>query len=141
MAGQTTERFGDYERIERLGVGGMAKTFIAIRRGLGGFEQRVCLKRILPTFVNDADFVDMFLGEARLSALLHHGHIARVLHFGMAGGTHFLTLELIQGADLRALLRSLRRRGEAPDPGLTWYVAHALVSALDSRRSSRMQCT
>jgi serine/threonine protein kinase len=94
----------------------MAEAFIAIRRGLGGFEQRVCLKRILPTFVDDADFVEMFLREARLSALLHHGHIARVLDFGMAGGTHFLTLELIEGADLRALLRHLRRRAQRKGP-------------------------
>lgn len=42
--------------VERLGVGGIAETFVAIRCGPGGFEQRVCLKRILPTFVNDADF-------------------------------------------------------------------------------------
>ena len=131
MPPATPEHFGDYELVERLGVGGMAETFIAVRRGLDGFEQRVCLKRILPTFVNDADFVEMFLREARLSALLHHGHIARVLDFGMAGGTHYLTLELIEGADLRAVLRYLRRRGESLDPGLTSYVAHALASALD----------
>ena len=131
MALATPERFGDYELIERLGVGGMAETFVAIRRGLGGFEQRVCLKRILPTFVNDADFVEMFLREARLSALLHHGHIARVLDFGIAEGAHYLTLELIEGTDLRAALRHLRRRGESLDPGLTSYLAHALASALD----------
>jgi len=131
MTPSRPERFGDYELVERLGVGGMAETFVAIRRGLDGFEQRVCLKRILPTFANDADFVEMFLREARLSALLHHGHIARVVDFGMAGGTHFLTLELIEGADLRALLRHLRRRGESLDPGLTSFIAHALASALD----------
>jgi serine/threonine protein kinase len=84
MAPPTPERFGDYELVERLGVGGMAETFLAIRRGPVGFEQRVCLKRILPTFVNDAEFVAMFLREARLSALLQHGHIARVLDFGIA---------------------------------------------------------
>jgi len=131
MLTTTPERFGDYELAQRLGVGGMAETFVAIRRGPGGFEQRVCLKRILPTFAGASDFVEMFLREARLSALLHHGHIARVLDFGMAEGTHYLTLELIEGADLRALLHHLRRRGEALDPGLTCYIAHALASALD----------
>jgi serine/threonine protein kinase len=84
MPPTSPERFGDYELLERLGVGGMAETFVAIRRGPGGFEQRVCLKRILPTFAGDADFVAMFLREARMSALLHHGHIARVLDFGIA---------------------------------------------------------
>ncbi|MBW2629682.1 MAG: serine/threonine protein kinase, partial [Deltaproteobacteria bacterium] len=65
MPRATPERFGDYELRERLGVGGMAETFLAIRRRPRGFEQRVCLKRILPTFVNDKDFVEMFLREAR----------------------------------------------------------------------------
>jgi len=127
----TPERFADYELVERLGVGGMAETFLAIRRGPGGFEQRVCLKRILPTFVGDADFVEMFLREARLSALLHHGHIARVLDFGISDGSHYLTLELIEGADLRAALRHLRARGESLGPGLTSHIAHALAAALD----------
>jgi len=131
MASSTPERFGDYELHERLGVGGMAETFVAIRRGPGGFEQRVCLKRILPTFINDAEFVQMFLREARLSALLHHGHIARVLDFGMADGAHYLTLELIEGTDLRALLRHLRMRAETLNAGLTSYIAHALAAALD----------
>jgi eukaryotic-like serine/threonine-protein kinase len=126
-----SERFGDYELVERLGVGGMAETFVAIRRGPGGFEQRVCLKRILPTFADDTDFIEMFLREARLSALLHHGHIARVLDFGLVEGTHYLTLELIEGADLRAVLHHLRLRGESLDPGLTSYIAHALGAALD----------
>jgi serine/threonine protein kinase len=131
MPPATPERFGKYELVERLGVGGMAETFLAIRRGPGDFEQRVCLKRILPTFVHDADFVAMFLREARLSALLHHGHIACVLDFGITDGTHYLTLELIEGTDLRAALRHLRARGETLDPGLTSYLAHALASALD----------
>ena len=131
MPAATPERFGNYELIERLGVGGMAETFVAIRRGPAGFQQRVCLKRILPTFVGDDDFVQMFMREARLSALLHHGHIARVLDFGIANGTHYLTLELIEGTDLRVLLRHLGKRGESLDPGLTSYLAHALASALD----------
>jgi serine/threonine protein kinase len=131
MPPATPEHLGDYELVERLGVGGMAETFVAIRRGPGGFEQRVCLKRILPTFAGDTDFVEMFLREARLSALLHHGHIARVLDFGIADGAHYLTLELIEGTDLRAALRHLRRRGESLDPGLTSYLAHALAAALD----------
>lgn len=68
MAPAIPERFGDYELIERLGVGGMTETFLAIRRGPGRCEQRVCLERILPVFVDDPDFVEMLLREARLGA-------------------------------------------------------------------------
>lgn len=125
------ESFGDYELVARLGVGGMAETFVALRRGQDGFEHKVCLKRILPTFAHDAEFVDMFLREARLSALLHHGHIARVLDFGVSNGSHYLVLELIEGTDLRIVLRHLRRRAESFDWGLVSFLAHALASALD----------
>ncbi len=125
------EPFGDYELVKRLGVGGMAETFVAVRRGVGGFEQRVCLKRILPAFAGDAEFVEMFLREARLSALLHHGHIARVLDFGIADGAHYLALELVEGTDLRAVLRHLRIRAESLDVGLVSFIAHALGAALD----------
>jgi serine/threonine protein kinase len=131
MPRATPEHFGDYELVDRLGVGGMAETFVAIRRGPGGFEQRVCLKRVLPMFAAEPDFVAMFLREARLSALLHHGHIARVLDFGLIDETHYLTLELIEGTDLRAALLHLRSRGTPLHHGLTSHIAHALGAALD----------
>jgi serine/threonine protein kinase len=125
------ERFGEYELVRRLGVGGMAEAFLAIRRGPAGFEQRVCLKRILATFQDEPEFIRMFLREARLSALLHHNHIARVLDFGVIDGAHYLTLELIDGTDLRHVLAHLREHGETLGPELTAYVATALAFALD----------
>lgn len=125
------QRFGDYEIVERLGTGGMAETFIAIRHGPAGFAQRVCLKRILATFRDEPEFVDMFMREARLSALLHHNHIARVLDFGIIDGSHYLTLELIEGTDLRELLASLHGRGERLESNLVVYLARALASALE----------
>ncbi len=131
MTRLSPEPFGDYELLARLGVGGMAETFVAVRRGPQGFEHKVCLKRILPTFAHDAEFVAMFLREARLSALLHHGHIARVLDFGVVDASHYLVLELVEGTDLRVVLRHLRRRAESLDSGLVSFLAHALASALD----------
>jgi len=118
MAAALPESFGDYELVERLGSGGMAETFLAVKRGTAGFEQRVCLKRILPTFESDPAFVEMFLREARLSAMLHHGHIARVLDFGRTDDTHYLTLELIEGTlrprEVAGIAQLPEERREAP---------------------------
>ncbi len=97
---------GRYRVLRRLGVGGMAETFVAEREGPGGFVQRVCLKRILPAFANDAEFVRLFLQEARLAARLRHNNIVGVLDFGREESGYFLALELIEGADLRKLLRT-----------------------------------
>ncbi|MEM9728433.1 MAG: serine/threonine-protein kinase [Myxococcota bacterium] len=131
MTATHTQHFGEYELVERLGVGGMAETFVAIRRGPAGFSQRVCLKRILATFRDEPEFVALFMREARLSALLHHNHIARVLDFGAVDGNHYLTIELIEGTDLRSLLAALANRGERLELNLVVYLARALAAALD----------
>ncbi len=124
-------RFGPYELVSRLGAGGMAETFVAVRRGPGSFEQRVCLKRILPAFEADQDFVRMFLEEARIAATLRHANIVQVLDFGVVEGSHFMALELIDGVDLRILLRTLWKDDESLTSGLASYLAYEISNALD----------
>ncbi len=62
------DQFGPYKLVGRLGVGGMAETFGAIRTGPGEFTQRVCLKLVIPIYREDDDFVRLFEREARLAA-------------------------------------------------------------------------
>jgi hypothetical protein len=109
----------------------MAETFVAVRRGPGSFEQKVCLKRILPAFEADADFVRMFLEEARIAATLRHANIVQVLDFGVVEGSHFMALELVDGVDLRILLRTLWAKDESMTSGLVSYLAYEISNALD----------
>ena len=125
------QRFGAYELVRRLGTGGMAETFLAVRRGPEGFEQRVCLKRILPAFEQDQEFVRLFLTEAHVSARLRHANIAQVVDFGLVEGSHYLVLELVEGSDLRKLLSSLEAHGERLTTGLVSHIAYELGSALE----------
>ncbi|MCB9666887.1 MAG: hypothetical protein H6715_02060 [Myxococcales bacterium] len=69
------QRIGPYELMHKISVGGMAETFLARRQGPGGFEQQVCLKRVLPAFAEDKEFARLFLDEARLAAQLRHTNI------------------------------------------------------------------
>jgi serine/threonine protein kinase len=123
--------FGPYELVRRLGSGGMAETFLAVRRGPGGFEQHVCVKRILPALESDPELVRLFMEEARLAAQLRHANITQVVDFGTVDGSHYLTLELVDGIDLRALLAQLRTEGRALDPSVAIYIATELAAALE----------
>jgi serine/threonine protein kinase len=87
-----------------LGIGGMAETFEAIRSGPSGFEQRVCLKLVLPFFGQDENFIELFHREARLAAKLRHSNIVGVIDFGEVDGKPYMALELVDGCDLRRLL-------------------------------------
>jgi len=132
-------RFGPYELERRLGAGGMAETFVAVRRGPGGFEHRVCLKRILPAFEEDAEFVRLFLEEARIAATLRHANIVQVVDFGLVDGSHFLALELIDGLDLNALLAASRATQSPITSGIVSYLALELATALDFAHAADSQ--
>ncbi|HBQ12336.1 MAG TPA: hypothetical protein DEF51_14700, partial [Myxococcales bacterium] len=108
------ERIGPFEIERRLGAGGMAEAFEGVRRGPGGFEQRVCVKRVLPAYSTDRDFVKLFEREARVAASLSHRNVTRVVDFGSDGGCHYLALELVEGMDLRRLLRVLPEPRQVP---------------------------
>jgi len=120
---------GPYKLVRRLGMGGMAETFVAIRHGPGGFAQRVCLKLVLPFFREDEEFVKLFQREARLAAKLRHSNIVGVIDFGEIAGRSYMALELVDGVDLQVLLDAQSaKRLSAEHVAL---VGHDLASALD----------
>src|SRR5262245_18783723 len=84
---------GRYRLLRRLAVGGMAESFLAHARSLHGFEKLVVLKRILPQYAENADFVRMFFDEARVAATLDHANIVHVHDIGEQDGTYFFTME------------------------------------------------
>lgn len=123
-----TRAFGPYEIVRRLGVGGMAETFLALRRGLHGVEQRVCLKRVLPAFAADPSFLRQFEREASIASTLRFTGIVSVVEFGDVEGAKYLALELVDGVDLRDFLAS--RPGRVLDPPTVGRLALDLGYAL-----------
>ncbi|MAT25282.1 MAG: hypothetical protein CMN29_10030 [Sandaracinus sp.] len=113
--------------LRRLGRGGMAEVFEAVATGADGFERRVALKRVLPDKAADARFRAMFFDEARLASRLHHANVVAVLDYGLEGERPFQVLELVDGADLGALLDE---RGPLP-LGLALHVGREVALALD----------
>ena len=114
MVGEPRQ-FGPYRLVRRLGVGGMAETFEATRAGAGGFEQRVCLKRVLPAFGDDAELVERFQREAKLAARLRHTNIVGVIDAGQVDGSYYMALELVDGVDLRSFLKAAPGEKLSPD--------------------------
>jgi serine/threonine-protein kinase len=98
-------QLGKYQPVHKLATGGMAEVFLAKAAGPGGFEKTLVLKRILPHLAEEPSFVEMFLSEARLAALLNHPNIVQIFDFGEAEGSYFLAMEYIDGPNLRVLLK------------------------------------
>jgi serine/threonine protein kinase len=123
------QNFGPYKLVRRLGVGGMAETFEAIRCGPSGFSQRVCLKLVLPFLRDSEDFIRLFEREARLAAKLRHSNIVGVIDFGQIDGMSYMALELVDGVDLRALLDAQPAKRLSHD--VVALLGYDLAAALD----------
>ncbi|HEY2745060.1 MAG TPA: serine/threonine-protein kinase [Polyangia bacterium] len=129
-------RFGELELVARLGRGGSAEVWRAVYPSAHGVARIVALKRLLPERLADAKLRAALLDEARLAARLTHANVAQVLELVESGGEHAIVMELVDGCDLRTLLRALAPLG-APPPGLGAFVAHEVGRALGAAHALR----
>jgi len=106
---------GRYELVYEIGVGGMAAVYLSRARGPGGFSKWLALKRIHPHLAKDRRFIDMFLDEARIAAMLQHPNVAQVLDLGEDEGEYFIAMEYLHGEHLGAVsVRAMRELGQLP---------------------------
>ncbi len=105
-------KFGQYELLELIAVGGMAEVFKGRVVAAEGFEKLVAIKRILPDLAEDERFVKMLLTEARIHSALSHRNIVQIHDLGISeDGQYFIVLEYVEGYDLRMITEQLAGRG------------------------------
>jgi tRNA A-37 threonylcarbamoyl transferase component Bud32 len=109
----------------------MAEVFLARRKGPGGIEKQLVVKRIRRELARDARFLDLFLREAKLSMSLAHKNIVPVFDFGRVGDELFLAMEYIDGCDLGNALERSRKREQPVDPLVAVHIAMEACQALD----------
>jgi len=100
-----------YRVIKRLASGGMAEVFVAESAGIEGFRKQVAIKRVLPQLSAKAEFIDMFLDEARLSGRLAHSNVVSVFDIGVGDNTYFIVMEYVDGADLKQVIEYQKKQG------------------------------
>jgi serine/threonine protein kinase len=129
--------FGRYTLLERLALGGMAEVFHAKISSSHGFEKALVIKRILPHLAADANFVAMFIDEAKLTAQLTHPKIVQILDFGDVDGQFFTALEYIDGFDALGLLRTAAQKRVHVPQNLAIFIVNEVLEALDYAHNAR----
>jgi|GEM_PF-6966873 len=103
--GEIAPHFPELEIIELIGVGGMGAVYKARQPQLDRF---VALKILSHHLASDPTFVERFNREARVLARLSHPNIVGIHDFGTAGPYCFLTMELVDGVNLRQAMQAGR---------------------------------
>ena len=92
-----------YRVTRRLARGGMATVYVAQDERL---DRPVALKVMHPHLADSDAFVERFRREARSAARIVHPGVVSVFDQGVVTGQGFLVMELIDGTNLRQLLRA-----------------------------------
>jgi serine/threonine-protein kinase len=103
---------GRYVLHQEIAAGGMATVHLGRLLGSVSFSRTVAIKRLHTQFANDADFVSMFVDEARVAARIRHPNVVSTLDVVASDGELFVVMEYIPGEPLSRLLRVVTGRGQ-----------------------------
>ena len=92
-----------YEIKEQVGAGGMGAVYRALDKTTG---KEIALKVLLPALLKNERARERFLDEARISQQLSHPNIVNVFDVQQDGDFFFLTMELLEGQDLRQVMEN-----------------------------------
>ncbi len=97
---------GRYALFEQFAAGGMATVHFGRLDGAGGFSRVVAIKRLLPHLLENHEFTEMLLKEARLAARVRHPNVAATLDVVATKGDVLLVLDYVHGEALSTLCRT-----------------------------------
>jgi serine/threonine-protein kinase len=121
-------QLGKYRVIARLGAGGMAEVLLGRLEGPAGFSKPVAIKRMRPELTRTREFVELFLEEARIAALLGHPNVCQVHELGADDGQYYMVLEYLEGVPLSSILAQQLSEASNFDLG---FLAGLIVQAAE----------
>jgi serine/threonine protein kinase/tetratricopeptide (TPR) repeat protein len=117
---------GRYEILQLLGEGGMGAVYKARDRELDRF---VALKLIRPELAANPSILARFKQELLLSREVTHKNVIRIFDLGDADGVKFITMEFVEGQDLRSLIQEKKKFPPEEAVELMQQVCRALEAA------------
>src|ERR1700732_2421463 len=96
-----------YEIVRKIFEGGMGVVYEAEQHGARDFIKRIAIKVVRQNYADQKQFIDNFIGEAKLVADLIHTNIVQTYHLGETRGIFFIAMELIRGVNLEQFAQQL----------------------------------
>ncbi len=125
---------GNYELLTRLAHGGMAEAHVA-RSLIDG--SIAVVKQLLPKYIGDSEFIEMFLDEGRVISSLQHPNVVAMKEFGFHNQLPYLAMEYLHGVNLRTLARTHSLRGKQFPLEVAFFVVEAMLDGLHHAHEAR----
>jgi serine/threonine protein kinase len=120
-----------YHVVSSLGEGGMGAVYEAVHAGTG---RRVAVKMLRQEIAWSARERERFIREARIAGSLASNHVAEIFDAGTdeVSGLPFIVMELLEGPNLKELLRTRGRLSVGLTLIIAAHVANGLREAHDA---------
>ena len=125
--------FGKFRLLEQIGGGRLSQVFRVTRADLEGqlgCGPNIALKRVQPEVIGEPAFVQLVVREGGLLARLSHRNLCQCHEMGVVDGCAFLSLDLVQGCTLRALMRRTSSMAVRLPASSVTAIGHQLARAL-----------
>jgi serine/threonine-protein kinase len=119
-----------YEIVRQIYEGGMGIVYEAEQLGARGFVKRIAMKVIRRNYADQKQFIDNFIGEAKLVADLIHTNIVQTYQLGEAQGVYFIAMELIRGANLEQFCQQLADKKRTLSKDLAVFIVSRVARGL-----------
>jgi serine/threonine-protein kinase len=119
-----------YEIVRKIYEGGMGIVYEAEQHGTREFIKRVAIKVIRQNYANQKQFIENFIGEAKLVADLIHTNIVQTYHLGEAKGVFFIAMEFIRGANLEQFSEQLQSKSRKLPVDLAVFITSRIARGL-----------
>lgn len=117
---------GRYEVIEEIGRGGMGKVYRVYDQKI---SEIVALKLIKPEIGFNEKAVERFKNELKVARRISHRHVCRLYDLGEYGLAHFITMEYVEGEDLKKFIRRAGQMTTGKAISIAKQVCEGLIEA------------
>src|SRR5256712_5965866 len=108
----------------------MGIVYEAEQHGAREFVKRIAVKVIRQNYADQKQFIDNFIGEAKLVADLIHTNIVQTYHLGEARGLYFIAMELIRGVNLEQFAQQLNDKRRVLPRELAVFIVSRVARGL-----------
>ena len=119
-----------YEIVRKIFEGGMGIIYEAEQHGARNFVKRIAIKVIRQSYASQKQFIENFVGEAKLVADLIHTNIVQTYQLGESKGVYYIAMELIRGVNLEQFSDQLRDKNRILPVELAVFIASRVCRGL-----------
>ncbi len=119
-----------YEVVRKIFEGGMGIVYEAEQHGARNFVKRVAIKVIRQNFATQKEFIENFIGEAKLVADLIHTNIVQTYQLGELNGIYYIAMEYINGVNLEQFMQQVSDKNKRLPVELSVFIASRVCRGL-----------